>query len=307
MEEKKLVLIGLPESGKTTISEVISKGKDPIELLKQPLKPTKSLSVSDHCWLDINCIIFDTAGQNYQNIFKDENKQSKIFGEAVYIIYLIDYRLWSKEKTQERMIKDIETLKNILEERQYSSELLIFFHKIDLIEDSNRETYIKSVRESFEARELKIFFTSIHPDFIFSLYSSFYKILSLFSDKRKIIKDVLDEYLEDQSKTIFYVTNNNNTIVGLAMSPDFDIKSIEGTYNLAAQLNLTLEKLKSNDIINHLMLQTINGLNVIMNYLDLYEDDMKNLICISETLKSNDLIWKAGKMVTELRKKIRFK
>ncbi len=302
MEQKKLVLIGLPKTGKTTISQVIFKGKSPTNLLNESLKPTKGLDTSRHNWLDLDLFLFDTAGQNYQKIFSDKTRQGKILGGSTYIIYLIDFSSWSKKETQEKMLKDIDSLEALISEAGFDTEFLIFFHKIDLIDDEERDSYIKNVRKTLESKGLKIFFTSIHPNHIYSLYTSFYEILSCFSHKRTVIKEILDKNVEGLSKSMLFVTNDKNCIVGQAMTPDFDIESVEATYNLAAQLNLTLERIKSNDKINHLILQTINDLNIIMNYLDLLEEDVKNLICISETLTSNRLIWKAGETVTQLRK-----
>jgi GTPase SAR1 family protein len=305
MEGQKIVFIGFPESGKTSIAQVIFQGANPLELLENPLKPTKGTDISSYNWLDLNFVIFDTAGQKYQELFTNTKKQTKVFGKSTYIIYLIDYLSWNKKDTKEKILKDIKSLKTLLEEGSYSAELLLFFHKIDLIDDNKRESLIEKVKSLMEKKGYQIYFTSIHPDHIFSLYSSFYKILSCFSEKRTIIKGILDDYIEDAPKSMFYVTNSNDCIVALAMSPNFDTTNLEGTYKLAAQLNLTLERMKSNDRINHLILQTVNELNIIMNYLDLLEEDMKNLICISETLNSNRLIWKAGEMVTKLRKAIK--
>ena len=65
--------------------------------------------------------------------------------------------------------------------------------------------------------------------------------------------------------------------------------------------------MNENDKVKNLILQTINNLNINMNYLDLIEFDLKNLICVSETLTSNKLIWKAGEILRELSRKVKYR
>ena len=69
---KKIVLIGRPEVGKTSIKQVIFEGRTPKELIETPLKPTRGLATSHYNWFDIQCAVFDAAGQNYQQIFTQE-------------------------------------------------------------------------------------------------------------------------------------------------------------------------------------------------------------------------------------------
>ncbi len=60
--EKKMLILGRAGTGKTTIKKVIFEGKDPNDLLYNPLQPTRGLSPSVYSWLDLNLGFFDSSG-----------------------------------------------------------------------------------------------------------------------------------------------------------------------------------------------------------------------------------------------------
>ena len=105
---------------------------------------------------------------------------------------------------------------------------------------------------------------------------------------------------------MFFITNQNDNIVAQTMTSDFNINYIMNSHHLVSQLNQTLEGMNENDQIKNLILQTINNISINMNNLNLSEFDLKNLICISETLSSNKLIWKAGEILRELTRKVKY-
>lgn len=305
-ERKKLVLIGRPETGKTSIRKVIFEGVEPQKILDTPLKATRGLSTSQYEWLDLDCAVFDTAGQNYQKIFTNETFQMKVFAGSSIIIYLFDCLTWNNPKEKGIILKDIKKIQEIIREHSYEAEVILFLHKIDLLLPENKETFTEEVN-SFIVKKygIPVYFTSLVPKYIYSLYSAFHEILSHYSEKRALIKEKLDEHIQDLSKTMFFVTNDNNSIVAQSMTEDFDVTYINHAHHLIAELNQTLETMKQHDKVNHLILQTIDELNIIMNFLNLMNYNLKNLICISETLTSNKLIWKAGELLRDLIKIIR--
>ncbi len=105
---------------------------------------------------------------------------------------------------------------------------------------------------------------------------------------------------------MLFVTNKNNNIVAQSTTEDFNFSITNHTHFLIAQLSLTLDNIKANDDINHLILQTKENFNIIVRNLNLSEINVKNLICISETLNSNKLISMVGEIWRELTKKLRY-
>ena len=101
------------------------------------------------------------------------------------------------------------------------------------------------------------------------------------------------------------------SVIGCKMNPSIDIdfdfdlsNNINTIHYLVSLLDETHENMIGVDQINYLMLQTGNQLNIIINFLDFEEFKLKDLILISETLTSNELIWKAGEIINSLKKKL---
>ncbi|MCJ7648551.1 MAG: hypothetical protein MUP85_08055, partial [Candidatus Lokiarchaeota archaeon] len=79
-------------------------------------------------------------------------------------------------------------------------------------------------------------------------------------------------------------------------SKDFNFSNINHSHKLIAQITQTFEDMSSNSKIEHLILSGQNNLNLILNNLNLSQFEIKNLICISESLSANKLIWMVGQI-----------
>jgi hypothetical protein len=171
-----------------------------------------------------------------------------------------------------------------------------------LIEKESRKTILKDIAKQIkEDFNIPIFYTSILPELIYNLYNAFYDLLSSSSKENFHLKEILDKNLVDDSKTMFFITNQNDSIIVQSMSKDFKTSIINHSHKLIVQLNKTFEDMVINDKINHLILSSSSNLNVIMNDLNYHKYGLKNLICISENLSANKLIWLTGQIRLDLK------
>ena len=291
--------------GKTSIKQVVFEGIDPLVLLNNPLRATRGMSTSVHSWLDLELGVFDSAGQVFDQLLKNENDIIKAFQYTNFIVYLFDYSSWAQN--QKIILEDIHAISEIIKNNSYNAELVLFCHKFDLLLENLEEGKVEETKQKImDELKFRCFFTSIKPNLIYTLYNTFHELLSSFSEESLNLKSILDDNLEELSLTMFFITNNYNNIVAQSITPDFKCKYINFTHNLISQMNHTLEEMNEEDKINHLILQTKNNTNVILNNLNLSEKGFKNLICISETLTSSTLIWTAGEISRELNKKIKY-
>jgi len=301
---KKILLLGRAGTGKTSIKQIVFEGKDPKDLLYNPLEPTRGITPSVYSWLDLNLGLFDSSGQELQYLLNEETEQRFAFDGADAIIYLFDFKVWTA-KSQE-IINEIQKILNIIKEKSYKSRLIVFFHKIDLIDNDIKEEEINKIRNIVQNQlNLQIYFTSIYPGLIYSLYNAFCEILSSFSEETVSLKNILDEKIEDLSKIMCFVTDQNNSIIVQTMSNDFNTTLINHSHKLIVQLNQTFEDMSENQI-DHLIISSANDLNIIMNNLNLKKFNIKNLICISEILSANKLIFLVGQIRTELNRYLYF-
>jgi len=174
-DKKKILLFGRPETGKTTIQRVVFEGVNPNDLLNKPLKATRGLTNSIYSWLDLELSIFDSAGQFFDKTMENEKEQIKHFSKTDVILYIFDMEMWDKRSTD--IINDIDRISKIIKVNSYDGELILLFHKTDLIDEKTREQVLNDVKTKVTQ---PVYFTSIKPDLIYSLYNAFNNILSNF-------------------------------------------------------------------------------------------------------------------------------
>jgi len=293
--EKKILLLGRAATGKTSIKQIIFEGKNPKDLLINPLEPTRGISPSIQSWLDLKLGVFDSSGQELIDLLENAEDPEHIlaFGDTDVIIYIFGYPTWASKS--QKIMSDIQKLLDIIKDEEVGANLVVFIHKIDLIEKESRKSLLKEITMTLKNQfKTTIYYTSIYPGFIYNLYNAFYDILSIFSKETIFIKRVLDDHLTEFSKTMYFITNKNNSIIAQSMTKDFKTEIINHTHKLVAQLTETFEDMSLRSNIDHLILSSLNNFNLIMNNLNFRKHNLKNLICLSETLGSNKLIWAVG-------------
>jgi hypothetical protein len=298
---RKILIIGRAGTGKTTIKKIIFEGYNPKKLLSDPLEPTRGIVPSVFSWLDLKLGLFDSSGQELSDLLEGrfENDQILAFKNTDIIIYLLDYPTWISNSNL--IFEDIKKVLTIIDDNKYNARLYVFFHKIDLIESISQQKFQEEVTEIIQKNfEIPIFFTSIYPNLIYNLYNAIYILLSNFSKETINIKRILDTFISDLYKTMFFITNTNDSIIVQSMSEDFNTIIINHSHKLITQLNKTFETMAENDKIQHLILSSSN-FNIIMNNLNYQKFGLKNLICLSESLSANKLIWTIGQIRLELK------
>ena len=298
---QKILILGRAGTGKTTIKKIIFEGIDPKELLIKSLDPTRGLSPSVYSWLDLKIGLFDSSGQELESLLNNKEEYDLAFSNTDILIYIFDYTTWIDKS--EEILAEIKKIKDIIERDSYMARVILFMHKIDLMVNTNREESLAEITSTLKKNwDFPIFFTSIHPEFIYSVYNAFYEILASHSIETNNIKTILDDSLADSSKTMFFVTNQNKGIISQTTSKDFNFSSINHIHKLIAQVTQTFEDMSNNDNIEHLIISGKADLNIIMKNLDTFHYKIKNLICISETLSANKLIWITGQINAKIKK-----
>jgi len=286
--EKKIIVLGRPGTGKTSIKNVIFEGASPKDLISNPLEPTRGLTPTVYSWLDLKLGLFDTSGQELDDLLKDEYEQILAFENTDLVLYLMDFPMWAVQ--QEKILNDIKQISDILKKKSIDAKIVIFLHKIDLIDVSVRKKKLleieKIIKDSFN---LPVFFTSLYPELIYSTYDAFHKVLSGFSKETEVLKELLDINLKDCSKTMFFVTNKNKSIITQSVSKDFNFDFINHVHKLTAQLSQTFGEMSINDDIDNLILMSKKKFYILMKNCNLSEFSLSNIICVSETLTLEDM------------------
>ncbi len=299
---RKILLLGRAGTGKTSIKKIIFEGVDPKELLLKPLEPTRGINPNVYTWLDIRLGIFDSSGQelNYLLDHEEENDFLIAFENTDIIAYIIDYNSWNLKNKE--IEKEIQKIMQIIKLRDLQTELVLFVHKIDLIEKQNNDTTIKNLKNLFHEKfNLETYFTSIHPEWIYRLYDAFYNILSNSSQETMNLRLILEDQINGVPKTMVFFTNLQDSIIVQSMSNDFNTNIINHSHKLIAELNQNFEEMSRDGKIDHLILSSAENFNIILNNLNMVKFGLKYMIVISESLTTNKLILLVGQIRLKLK------
>lgn len=157
MDPKKLVFLGPPNVGKTSIIQAFFYKKNPNLLCEVSFEPTKDFESEIVQWSLIKLGIFDLSGQELNKWFG--SGVDTAFGSTDELIVVFDCR--TKIKTILNVLKKTIPLKK----KFNIPYIYIFLHKTDLLPGDKRSSIIKkkinSIHQNSGMSRLRIFGTSL--------------------------------------------------------------------------------------------------------------------------------------------------
>ncbi len=174
INDKKVMFVGPPGVGKTTIKEIYFDKGDPLTLLENPLLPSRGINSSIYSLFNSNLGIFDLAGQENNIWFSESGKE--VFNESSIIICIFD--IMNSAESIIRFLVNVYQIKKEL--NLHSCKIIAFLHKIDLVSPSYVDQKIKAIKKFITIQhprggDFEIFKTSVGKDFF---YDTYYVILS---------------------------------------------------------------------------------------------------------------------------------
>ena len=299
---KKILLLGRAGVGKSTLKKIIFEGNNPDELLIHSLAPTRGIETSVYSWLDLELSVFDTSGQELNKLLQDESEQLLAFGEVNIVIYVFDYEIW---RTNSQEITDeIKAVSEIIRKISLQAQLMLIFHKIDLIPKliRNNVKVLTYQIQSIVNLPIKhsIYFTSIAQEYTYSVHNAFSEIISRFSMENVSLKKTLDTTIESFPKYMCYITDYNNSIIVQSKSGDFDINLIYKAYKNFYYLSRDNKDLIYNDGKPHILNVDDKILRMLIIPLEAPNLKLKFLVVVTETLEEGILNRLAKKILTNL-------
>ncbi|MFW9996762.1 MAG: ADP-ribosylation factor-like protein [Candidatus Odinarchaeota archaeon] len=207
-EPEKIILIGLAESGKTTIIRVITEGYVPDR--KAEYTATLDYERKKITLMGKRLTLFDLGGQKaFLDRFTGELAQF-MFSKVKVMIFVVDI-MDVNALSRARYYLDL-ALNNI---NHYSPTALIyvFLHKTDLITMDNIEDSSKNKLDNF-TKNVKTYLTAELSDpnqitgffettvFTESIFNAFGSIFADITKSYKPLKKVLDSFIKENSRTV---------------------------------------------------------------------------------------------------------
>ncbi|MFX1365577.1 MAG: ADP-ribosylation factor-like protein [Promethearchaeota archaeon] len=161
--KKKILLLGLANSGKTSIALSMQNITDLVSYTA--LQPTRGLEISEFENDDTEFFIWDFGGQEkYREQYKQ--KLNKYIAETSEIIYVIDIQ---DDNVFFISVVFLREILNILKTAGFKFELSIYFHKFDdnfKPDEEKIKDLLKIIKEEIpEGFTYKIYHTKIHALF----------------------------------------------------------------------------------------------------------------------------------------------
>lgn len=175
---KKIIFVGPPGAGKTTLRKVFFEGESSTKLIEYALEPTygEESLILRLPGLNEDVGIFDLAGQENQRWLETEEKL--IFRDTKVILVIIDITFSSEEIS--KFIRKIIDLRNDLTPSTY---IFVLLHKIDLVSEKKvRE--IKFLTKNYFSNEpqLNFLFTSLKREYFSRTFTYFIDIMKVCFD-----------------------------------------------------------------------------------------------------------------------------
>ncbi len=187
----KVLILGLAQSGKSTIIKVVIEGKIPSK--DDKYNATIDYERKQKVIAGTELTIFDLGGQTtFLDRFTGELSEF-IFGGVKSLVFVID-SIDIKGISRAKYYLDL-SLKKL---NQYSPEstVFIFQHKADLIPKKMRDEVRRTIREYVESgvtKKIKYFETSVFSDSIFKAMGDVYADAS---GARKTLRPLLETFIK---------------------------------------------------------------------------------------------------------------
>jgi len=169
---KKIVLIGLTQTGKTSIVKTVFEGRQPEDT--KSFVATVRLERKKNSFRDQEILTVDVGGQISYFNEAIELMNEQIFSNVYVLVFVVDITdIGNFILARQYLLK---SLRNVY---QFSKnpKVYLFAHKMDLISEEHKEEALDMVRQYFDIDELKsveIFPTSIYDE---TTIQAFEKIL----------------------------------------------------------------------------------------------------------------------------------
>lgn len=199
----KILIMGMAESGKSTIISVVAQGKDPNSDELQAYTATLNYERSNTKVRGQNIELFDLGGQvSFLDRFTKSELSEFIFSDVRGMIYVVDSMNFDKLSNSKYYL---ELAQQRLSEFSPSAALVIFIHKIDLVPQETSEGILKNVRDFFQSgmnQQLIFYETSVFDNSIFKAFNEALTEFTGRTGEKETVESALSVFIKENPKIV---------------------------------------------------------------------------------------------------------
>jgi small GTP-binding protein len=217
---KKIVFVGLPNSGKTSTKQFFFDKIQERKILDTTNSPTVGFETNLYDLMSLNISLFDTSGQELDRWM---DKESEVFKGADTVIFFFSVTDWIENEENVRNY-----LKKLVEHpfyQEFPKNVRVFCHKADLI-PKEKPDLKKNLQEHVNSLNLPISFTTIKDGGNFDMMNSFYILFMDYSVLLKLFNDFISPLYYQDIRPLFLVDKQNRVISNFDMEKEY-IEEIE--------------------------------------------------------------------------------
>ncbi len=264
-EQKKIVFMGYPNSGKTTTKYFFFEKIQSEKLLETTFTPTKGIESKPYNLIDSNLVLFDTSGQEIERWYNID--ETPLIGSDL-TIFFITAMDWKRNpmKVKSDLNKLIELSQKY---NEITHDLVLFCHKFDEITEDIEEFKI-SLIDFTQTLGITVFFTSIKDSGNFDIYIGYQLMLRKFSPLFAFINNFLNPLMSkyQQSGHLLFLLDSDFTLISdfTYGNETFDVANIQQFKSTTIKMMkiINLDDNKSSEFITFT-----------------YESSAKIVICLS--------------------------
>ena len=195
---KKIIFVGPPKAGKTTLRKIFFEGENASTLLEYSLEPTYGQE-SIILELGESVGIFDLAGQENQRWLETDEKS--VFYNTEIIIIVLDIT-----QPLDGILEFVKKVVKIRDNLTPSTFIYTLLHKIDLItRDRLNDKKVSVLNKLGIKKHMKIAFTSIKRNYFLDTLSLFMDILKTCTSKLIKNEKINLSFIEATIKLLYQI------------------------------------------------------------------------------------------------------
>ncbi len=278
----KIVFMGFSNAGKTSTKKFFFEKMQEEQLLNTTIEPTLGFETNYYNLLDLNLALFDTAGQELDRWY--DNNEPVLDGSDM-IVFFFSVEDW--KENAERVKTYFHRLVQLKNKKvDLGKNLIVFCHKFDLIKDDQLD-FKNGIKNLLEPGKVPILFTSLvnggNDDLNAGMQLLLMNLSSLMIDFNNLVNPLLMRFKLDP---LFIIDSNNRILARYGKESHLQETKHEQIKMILSNLITKYAQVFQKNLgFSTIWEQESQSFIICVNFSAIHKD-LSYLCCITTTMKN---------------------